>query len=49
MNTNPFAMNFGKLPSEYISRDIIIEEIIQETTADVPQNQCFMLTGTRGA
>ena len=49
MNTNPFAMNFGKLPSEYISRDIIIEEIIQEITADVPQNQCFMLTGTRGA
>lgn len=49
MNSNPFAVNFGKIPSEYISRDIVIEEILQEITADTPQNQCFMLTGTRGA
>lgn len=49
MEKNPFALNFGKLPSQYIGRDIIIEEIEQELTAEYPQNQCFMLTGTRGA
>ena len=49
MEKNPFALNFGKLPSQYIDRDIIIEEIEQELTAEYPQNQCFMLTGTRGA
>jgi len=45
---NPFAINFGKLPSQYISRDILIDEITQELLAEEVQNPCFMLTGTRG-
>ncbi len=49
MERNPFAINFGKIPSLYISRDLLIDEIIQELTADEPQIQCFMLTGTRGS
>ena len=49
MNKNPFAINFGKVPTQYISRDILIDEIIAELTADTPQNPCFMLTGTRGS
>ena len=49
MNNNPFAINFGKLPGQYISRDLIIDEILQELNTEDPQNQCFMLTGTRGA
>ena len=49
MDKNPFAINFGKVPSQYISRDIIIGEITQDMLADEIQNQCFMLTGTCGA
>ena len=49
MNRNPFAINFGKLPSQYISRDLVINEIIEEFISEEPQNQCFMLTGTRGS
>lgn len=46
---NPFAINFGKVPVQYISRDIIIDEILQELLSEDAQNQCFMLTGTRGS
>ena len=48
MNKNPFAINFGKLPIQYIDRAIIIDEIVEELDSDEAQNQCFMLTGTRG-
>ena len=46
---NPFAINFGKVPVQYISRDIIIEEVLQELLSEEAQNPCFMLTGTRGS
>ena len=46
---NPFAINFGKLPVEYISRDIIVEEILQELYDENMQIQCFMLSGLRGS
>ena len=46
---NPFAINFGKVPVQYISRDIIIDEILQELLSEDAQNPCFMLTGTRGS
>lgn len=46
---NPFAINFGKLPQQYIGREIIIDEIVNELEADPAQNQCFMLTGMRGS
>ena len=49
MNNNPFAINFGKVPTMYISRDILIDEITDELMADKTQNPCFMLTGTRGS
>ena len=45
---NPFIIGFGKVPSQYISRDILIDEITQELFSDEPQTQCFMLTGARG-
>lgn len=48
MKKNPFAINFGKLPSQYISRDILIDEITDELLSEDAQNSCFMLTGTRG-
>ena len=46
---NPFAINFGKVPAQYISRDILIDEIMEELLAEDPGNNCFMLTGTRGS
>ncbi len=49
MEKNPFAINFGMVPLQYISRDIIIDEIIGELNSDYVQNPCFMLTGTRGS
>ena len=49
MERNPFVLNFGKMPKQYISREIIIDEIIQDMTYEDSQNNCFMLTGTRGS
>ncbi|MBE5837059.1 ATP-binding protein [Butyrivibrio sp.] len=49
MGKNPFAINFGKVPSQYISRELIIDEIVQEMIDEDTQNNCFMLTGTRGS
>ena len=49
MERNPFVLNFGKVPSQYISRELIIDEIVQEMIDPDAQNNCFMLTGTRGS
>lgn len=48
MQRNPFAINFGKLPAQYIDRDILIDSILDELLSEDVQNPCFMLTGTRG-
>ncbi|MBQ9609538.1 MAG: ATP-binding protein [Lachnospiraceae bacterium] len=49
MEKNPFSISFGKKPYQYIERDLIIDEIIDEISSDIIQNQCFMLTGVRGS
>lgn len=49
MERNPFAINFGMVPKQYISRDILIDEITDELKSEFVQNPCFMLTGTRGS
>ncbi|MCR5399902.1 MAG: ATP-binding protein [Lachnospiraceae bacterium] len=46
---NPFTLNFGKVPTQYIDRRILIDEIVEELQAEMIQNQCFMLSGTRGS
>lgn len=46
---NPFAINFGIIPSQYIERNFITDEIITELESDIIQNTCFMLTGVIGA
>lgn len=48
MKTNPFVIGFGKVPSQYISRDILIGDIVQAMTSEDSQNPCYMLTGARG-
>ena len=49
MKRNPFAINFGKIPTQYISRDLILDEILDCITDSSVQNSCFMLTGPRGS
>ena len=49
MEKNPFSISFGKKPYQYIERDLVIDEIIDEISSDIIQNQCFMLTGVRGS
>ena len=49
MEKNPFSINFGRVPLQYISRDILIDEIVDELLSEEVQNNCFMLTGTRGS
>ena len=46
---NPFTLNFGKVPTQYIDREILIDEIVDELQSEEIQNQCFMLSGTRGS
>lgn len=46
---NPFTLNFGKVPTQYIDREILIDEIVEELQSQEIQNQCFMLSGTRGS
>ncbi len=46
---NPFTLNFGKVPSLYIDRSILIDEIEECLTSEEIQDQCFMLSGMRGS
>lgn len=46
---NPFAINFGAIPTQYIARNLITDEIITELESETVQNPCFMLSGVRGS
>lgn len=46
---NPFSINFGIIPTQYISRSLITDEIIAELENEIIQTPCFMLTGIRGS
>ncbi len=45
---NPYALSFGRVPTRYISRDVIIGEIVDSISSDVVEEQAFKLTGIRG-
>lgn len=45
---NPYTIGFGKIPTEYISRNTILDSITEALTGDVPDEQAFKLTGMRG-
>lgn len=49
MERNPFEINFGKIPSQYISRDLLLDEITENLVSPEVRNACFMLTGARGS
>lgn len=46
---NPFTLSFGKKPTQFISRIIQTNEIIDTFQADNPSSQIYMLTGVRGS
>ena len=45
---NPYTIGFGKIPTEYIGRNTIIDSISEALTAAPPDEQAFKLTGMRG-
>ncbi len=49
MTRNPYSIGFGKIPTHYISRDILIDEILDTLNSEEPQAQAYKLTGIRGS
>lgn len=45
---NPYAISFGRIPTQYISRTIVIDSIIDSLESDIIEEQAFKLTGVRG-
>ena len=48
MERNPYAINFGKIPKQYISRDVVISEIVDALESEDMEEQAFKITGIRG-
>lgn len=46
---NPYSIGFGRIPTRFISRDILIDEIIENINSDEVQGQAYKLTGIRGS
>jgi len=49
MEKNPYAISFGRIPTQYISRTLVIDEIIELMNDEDSKEQAFKLTGMRGA
>ncbi len=45
---NPYTVGFGRIPEHYISRDTVIDEIINSFNSDIVKEQAYKLTGIRG-
>ena len=45
--SNPYTIGFGRIPAHYKSRDILIEDIIDNISGDEIQGQAYKLTGKR--
>ena len=45
---NPYTLSFGKIPTEYIGRTVIIESIMDALTSEHIDAQAFKITGMRG-
>ena len=49
MNTrNPYFISFGRIPTQYISRALIVDSIVETLESDIIEEQAFKLTGIRG-
>lgn len=45
---NPYVISFGKIPTQYISRHLIVDSIIESLESEVLEEQAYKLTGIRG-
>lgn len=45
---NPYVISFGRIPTQYISRTLIIDNIIESLESDIIEEQAYKLTGVRG-
>lgn len=45
---NPYYISFGRIPTQYISRSVVIDSIIETIDSDMVNEQAFKLTGIRG-
>ncbi len=45
---NPYAISFGRIPNQYISRSLLIDDIIDTLNSDIVEEQAFKITGIRG-
>lgn len=45
---NPYVISFGRIPTQYISRTIMIDSIVETLDSDIVDEQAFKLTGIRG-
>ncbi|MBP3295644.1 MAG: hypothetical protein J6M27_03605 [Lachnospiraceae bacterium] len=45
---NPYAISFGRIPNQYIRRDVLIYDILDMLMAEPVMEQAFKLTGIRG-
>lgn len=48
MARNPYAISFGRIPNKYISRSVIIDDIIAILESNPVEEQAFKITGIRG-
>lgn len=46
---NPFTLTFGKSPLEPVERPVQTNEIIDTFTAELVNQQMFLITGVRGS
>ena len=46
--TNPYTTGFGRIPSHYLARDLIIDDIVENICSDEVRGQAYKLTGIRG-
>ena len=47
-NRNPYAISFGRIPTQYINRALLIDSIIETLESEIVEEQAFKLTGIRG-
>lgn len=45
---NPYTISFGKIPAQYISRSLIIDDILDKLETEPADEQAFKITGIRG-
>jgi len=45
---NPYAISFGRIPKQYISRTMVVDSILEALESDTYTEQAFKLTGIRG-